>query len=81
MDANADWLAWRAFIDAAGLPRIALHAARNTAASLMEAWGIPDRVVAQILGQSQVRTTHRYQAAELERIRDYLMVAARELEA
>lgn len=77
-DPKRDWSDWREFIDSCTvipykpLPYIALHAARNTAASLMEAAGIPDRVVAQILGQSQVRTTHRYQRAEIERVRAYL---------
>jgi integrase len=85
-DAKADWTSWRAFIDSATvapfapLPYIALHAARNTAASLMEAHGIPDRVVAQILGQSQVRTTHGYQRAEVERLRGYLDAVAKPLE-
>lgn len=80
MDPKRDWTNWRAFIDAAGLPRIALHAARNTASSLMEAAGIPDRVVAQILGQAQVKTTHRYQQAELERVRAYLDAVALSLD-
>lgn len=75
-DSKADWQDWSDFIEEAGLPHIALHAARNTASSLMEAAGIPDRVVAQILGQAEVRTTHRYQAAELERVRAYLNAAA-----
>jgi integrase len=75
IDPKADWKAWRALIDRAAvpplapLPYIALHAARNTAASMMEAAGVPDRLVMQILGQSQVRTTHRYQTADEERIR------------
>jgi integrase len=70
-----DWLDWRDLIDhattipLAPLPLIALHAARNSAASLMEAAGLPDRLVMQILGQSQVQTTHRYQSADLERMR------------
>ena len=69
-----DWLAWRALIDRATvppmvpLPYIALHAARNTAASLLEAAGVPDRLVAQILGHSQVQITHGYQTAELSRM-------------
>jgi integrase len=72
---KADWNAWRELIDAATqppfvpLPYIALHAARNSAASLMESVGVQDRLVMQILGQSQVSTTHGYQTADLERIR------------
>lgn len=75
-----DWQDWRDLIaeastDDAPLPVIALHAARNSAASVMEAAGIPDRLVMQILGQSQVATTHGYQHADLERMRQALAVA------
>lgn len=75
---KADWQAWRQVLaDAvmppwAPLPQIALHAARNSAASVMEDAGLPDRLVMQILGQSQVSTTHRYQHADVERMRDGL---------
>lgn len=81
-----DWQAWRDLIDRATvvpfapLPVIALHAARNSAASVMEAAGIPDRLVMQILGQSQVATTHRYQRADVERMRGALETAAALLE-
>jgi integrase len=69
-----DWQSWRDLIDRATvpplvpLPYIALHAARNSAASLLEAAGVPDRLAMQILGQSQVQTTHGYQTADLERM-------------
>lgn len=64
----------------APLPNVPLHAARNSAASLMEAAGIPDRLVAQILGQAQVSTTHGYQRAEIERMRTALEGVGRILE-
>lgn len=76
LQAKRDWLQWREFLDAAGLPIIALHAARNTAASTMEAAGIPDRLVAQILGQATVQITHGYQNAEIARTRAALETAA-----
>lgn len=80
-----DWQAWRDLIARAStddepLPVIALHAARNSAASVMEAAGIPDRLVMQILGQSQVATTHRYQRADVERMRAALESAGQLLE-
>jgi integrase len=80
-----DWQAWRDLIASAStddepLPVIALHAARNSAASVMEAAGIPDRLVMQILGQSQVSTTHRYQRADVERMRAALMGGVEVLE-
>jgi len=83
---KADWKAWSALLVAATvppwapIPHVALHAARNTAASLMEAAGIPDRLVAQILGQSQVRVTHGYQHAEIARERAALDQLGRLLE-
>lgn len=66
---DEDRAAWKALLSSLDLPVVALHAARNTAASLMEAAGIPDRMVAQILGHSQVQITHGYQSAELARMR------------
>lgn len=67
-----DYAAWHELLATAGAPKIALHAARNTAASLMEAAGIPDRVIAQILGHAQVQITHGYQHAEVARLRTEL---------
>lgn len=59
-----DWQAWADRLSRAGVPHVALHAARNTTASLLEAAGVPVRVVAQILGQSTIAVTHGYQHAE-----------------
>ena len=81
-----DWQAWRDLIDhattppLAPLPYIALHAARNSAASLLEAAGVPDRLAMQILGQSQVQTTHGYQTADLGRMRQAFDAASDLLE-
>lgn len=78
IDPKRDWLRWRELLDLASrpplapVPRVALHAARNTAASLLEAAGVPARLAAQILGHSQVQMTHRYQNAEVARAREAL---------
>lgn len=83
---KADWSAWRQLLaDAvmppwAPLPEVALHSARNSAASMMEAAGIADRVVMQFLGQSQVQTTHGYQNADFDRLRDAVDGTGRLLE-
>lgn len=69
---KADWQAWRNLLERAEVPKIALHAARNTAASIMEAAGVPDRLVAQILGHSTVQMTHGYQTADIARQRQAL---------
>jgi integrase len=63
-----DWQAWRDLLAELDVPAISLHAARNSAASLMEAAGIHDRLVMQILGHSSVQITHGYQTADLERM-------------
>lgn len=81
-----DWTNWRALIDQATmipfapLPAIALHAARNSAASLLEAAGVSDRLAAQILGHSQVQTTHGYQTADLDRMSQAFTAASDLLE-
>lgn len=59
-----DWQSWTDRLKRAGVPHVALHAARNTTASLLEAAGVPVRVVAQILGQATVEVTRGYQHAE-----------------
>ena len=61
-----DWQAWRDLLTQVGVPQVALHAARNSAASLMEAANVPDRRAAQILGHSSVQITHGYQTADIE---------------
>lgn len=54
IDPRADWAAWRRLCDAAGVPRLRLHDARHTAATLLLVQGIPARVVMGILGHSTV---------------------------
>jgi integrase len=73
-----DWQDWRNFLESATRipfappPLISLHGARGTASSLMEAAGLSDRLVAQILGHANVKVTHGYQHADLERVRGEL---------
>ena len=67
VDHRKDWQAWTDLLATAGVPHVALHAARNTAASLLEAAGVNDRMVAEILGHSSVQITHNYQQADLAR--------------
>ncbi|MFF1820360.1 tyrosine-type recombinase/integrase [Kribbella sp. NPDC058245] len=62
MDNRLDWTMWSALLVLAGVDHVALHAARNTTAALLENAGVPDRVVAAILGHATVQQTHRYQA-------------------
>lgn len=72
LDPRADWEAWRDTLAGLDIPHVALHAARNTTASLLEAAGVPARMAAQILGQSTVQVLHGYQHADLPRMREAL---------
>ena len=71
-DPHRDWREWKALLKDLGIGDYPLHAARNTAASLLEELGYPDRLVAEILGQSTVSTTHRYQTGSPEKHREAL---------
>lgn len=82
-DHRVDWAEWRALLALAGVPLVTLHSARNTCAQLLEAAGVPERVVADILGHAQVAMTHHYQkgntaakADAMQRLAEY--VAAKE---
>lgn len=70
---RTDWTAWRDLLAERGVPHVALHAARNTTASLLEGAGVPARMVAQILGQSTVEVTYGYQSADLGRMREAML--------
>ena len=56
-DPRADWGAWRGMLKSAGVAPRPLHAARNTAGSLLNAAGVPDKTVSEILGHAQVQIT------------------------
>jgi integrase len=67
MDSKKDWVAWKALLVRAGvcssdmklgdMPE--LHAARSTTASLLDEAGVSDKMIAEILGHSQVQITRR----------------------
>jgi integrase len=57
---HADWEEWRALLKAAGIRQVRVHDARHTAATLLLAQGIDQRVVMEILGHSQISMTSRY---------------------
>lgn len=69
IDHRADWQQWTDLLQELGIPHIPLHAARNSTASLLEELGYPARLVAEILGQTQVTTTYRYQTGSLDQHR------------
>jgi integrase len=58
--AHADWDEWKALLKAAGIRDARVHDARHTAATLLLAQGVDQRVVMEILGHSQISMTAKY---------------------
>ena len=66
-DSRKDWGLWKALLVRAGVctPDMAegdmpaLHAARGTTASLLHEAGVPDKIIAEILGHSSVQITRQ----------------------
>ena len=61
LDPSKDRKRWKQLLEAAGLPNVSLHSARQSAASRMEQNGMGERLAAEILGHSNVAMTYRYQ--------------------
>jgi integrase len=57
LDRKADWHAWRALLSAADVCQVRLRDGRHTAATLVLTVGVHPRVVMELLGHSQMRTT------------------------
>ncbi len=57
---HADWEDWKALLKAASVRDARLHDARHTAATLLLAQGVDQRVLMEILGHSQISMTSRY---------------------
>ena len=60
-----DWQEWKDSLAAAGLPHVRLHSARHVTATLLLEAGVPQRLIQEILGQTQALTTARYQHPSL----------------
>ena len=58
--AHADWDEWKALLKTAGIRDARVHDARHTAATLLLAQGVDQRVVMEILGHSQISMTAKY---------------------
>jgi integrase len=61
IDPKDDRAAWYAALDSAGIPRVTLHVARNTTATLLLEEGVDARVVQEILGHSDIAMSRAYQ--------------------
>lgn len=78
--AKSDWKQWRDALVRAGVPHVPHHGARASAASLLMEMGVPDRVIADILGHADVQITKRaYLRSNEDQRRKALDGAFREL--
>lgn len=61
LDPRQDYQAWIDLLDTHGLPRVKLHSARHTCASLLLSLGVAERVIMQLVGHSTLMAARRYQ--------------------
>ena len=57
IERKSDWRAWKALLLEAGVRDVRLHDGRHTAATLLLSAGVHPRVVMDVLGHAQMRTT------------------------
>ena len=57
IERKSDWRAWKALLQEAGVREVRLHDGRHTAATLLLSEGVHPRVVMEVLGHAQMRTT------------------------
>jgi len=57
IERRSDWRAWKVLLRDAGVRDVRLHDGRHTAATLLLTAGVHPRVVMELLGHSQMRTT------------------------
>lgn len=69
-DPATDYHEWIALLDACGLPRVKLHSARHTAATLLHAAGVDEQTRVKILGHSTATVTAGYTHITNEIARD-----------
>ncbi len=57
IERKSDWRAWKALLREADVREVRLHDGRHTAATLLLTEGVHPRVVMEVLGHAQMRTT------------------------
>lgn len=57
IERKSDWRAWKVLLQEAGVREVRLHDGRHTAATLLLSEGVHPRVVMELLGHAQMRTT------------------------
>ena len=57
IERKSDWRSWKALLREADVREVRLHDGRHTAATLLLSEGVHPRVVMEVLGHAQMRTT------------------------
>lgn len=57
IERKTDWRAWKSILRESGVREVRLHDGRHTAATLLLSAGVHPRVVMEVLGHAQMRTT------------------------
>lgn len=57
IERKSDWRAWKVVLNEAGVREVRLHDGRHTAATLLLSAGVHPRVIMEVLGHAQMRTT------------------------
>jgi integrase len=57
IERKSDWRSWKALLREADVRVVRLHDGRHTAATLLLSEGVHPRVVMEVLGHAQMRTT------------------------
>lgn len=56
----ADWRAFQAITEAAGLPKVSIHSLRHSTVELLYKLEVPEKTIQEIAGHSVVGTTRKY---------------------
>ena len=80
-DPRRDSLDWSMALEMAGVDHVPLHGARGTLATILMARGVPDRVIADMLGHDVMVDQKHYQHSDDEQRREGAKVAAEAIEA
>lgn len=80
IEQKEDWTDWQNALTTAGLPKVTLHEARHTTASLLLELGVDVKVISAILGHSNAVITRQYQHASVDLSRAALSGLADRLE-
>lgn len=79
IDPSRDSAAWHDVLQRAGVPRVRLHDARHTTASLLQKAGVSEAVITQILGHSAFITSMGYMDFDDEQMDQAMAAVAGQL--